>query len=232
MTVLTVRSLTRTFRSNDVVVQALRGVDLEVAAGEFVAVMGRSGSGKSTLLHLVGGLDRATAGEIHLAGRRVDRLSETRWAILRRRQVGFVFQSYNLIGNLSVAENVELPALLAGIRPAEARQRRAALVEQLDLTGRARLVPGRLSGGEQQRVALARALINQPAVLLADEPTGSLDTASSKVVMGLIQAAHRAGQTIILVTHDARVASAADRVLTMRDGQFVADASIATAIGG
>jgi putative ABC transport system ATP-binding protein len=223
--------LSRTYRTSDVVVEALRGVDLDVAAGEFLAVMGRSGSGKSTLLHLLGGLDRPTGGEIHLCGRRVDRLSETRWAVLRRRQVGFVFQSYNLIGNLSVADNVELPALLVGIRPVEARRLRAALVEELDLAGRARLVPGRLSGGEQQRVALARALINRPAVLLADEPTGSLDTASGKVVMGLLQRAHRAGQTIVLVTHDARVASTADRVVTMRDGQIVADADLDAALG-
>jgi putative ABC transport system ATP-binding protein len=230
-TVLSARSLSRTYRTRDVVVEALRRVDLDVAAGEFVAVMGRSGSGKSTLLHLLGGLDRATGGEIHLCGRRVDRLSETRWAVLRRRQVGFVFQSYNLIGNLSVADNVELPALLVGIGPAEARRRRAALVEELDLADRARLVPGRLSGGEQQRVALARALINRPAVLLADEPTGSLDTASGKVVMGLIQRAHRAGQTVVLVTHDARVASTADRVVTMRDGQIVADADLDATLG-
>jgi putative ABC transport system ATP-binding protein len=180
--------------------------------------MGPSGCGKSTLLHLLGGLDRPTAGEVHLGGRRVDQLSEAAWALLRRRQVGFVFQFFNLIANLTVADNVELPGLLAGLSPREARARRRELLEDLGIEELAGSVPSHVSGGQQQRVAIARALINRPAVLLADEPTGNLDSESSREVLGLLRRHHERGQTIVLVTHDARVASAADRVIHMRDG--------------
>jgi putative ABC transport system ATP-binding protein len=193
-------------------------VDLAVGAGEFVSVMGPSGCGKSTLLHLLGGLDRPTAGEVALGGRRVDQLSEAAWAILRRREVGFVFQFFNLIGNLTVADNVELPGLLAGLSPREARGRRRELLEDLGIEELAGAVPSRMSGGQQQRVAIARALINRPAVLLADEPTGNLDSQSAREVLALLRRHHERGQTIVLVTHDARVASAADRVIHMRDG--------------
>jgi putative ABC transport system ATP-binding protein len=193
-------------------------VDLAVGEGEFVSVMGPSGCGKSTLLHLLGGLDRPTAGEVHLGGRRVDQLSEAAWAILRRREVGFVFQFFNLIGNLTVADNVELPGLLAGLSPREARARRRELLDDLGIPGLAGSVPSRVSGGQQQRVAIARALINRPAVLLADEPTGNLDSQSTREVLALLRRHHERGQTIVLVTHDARVASAADRVIHMRDG--------------
>jgi putative ABC transport system ATP-binding protein len=199
-------------------VQALRGVDVEVADGEFVAVTGPSGCGKSTLLNLLGGLDRPTRGEIELAGTRVDGYSEARWALVRRREIGFVFQFFNLIGNLSVADNVELPALLMGMPARQARARRQELLADLGIEDVAHQVPGRISGGQQQRVALARALVNGPAVLLADEPTGNLDSASAREVMDVIRRYHRAGQTIVLVTHDPRVAAAADRVIHMRDG--------------
>src|SRR5690348_13033611 len=155
-------------------------VDLDVAAGETVAIMGPSGCGKSTLLHLLGGLDRPTAGTIELDGARVDQLSETRWALLRRRSLGFVFQSYNLIANLTIADNVELPALVAGLSQGEARRRREQLLQDLGLGDKAAAVPARLSGGQQQRVAMARALINRPALLLADEPTGNLDSTSAR----------------------------------------------------
>ncbi|MGH2534623.1 MAG: ABC transporter ATP-binding protein [Thermomicrobiales bacterium] len=212
--------LRKVFQSDGVAVEALRSVDLRVAPGEFVAIMGPSGCGKSTLLHLLGGLDRPTSGEIHLAGERVDRLSEAKWATLRRRRIGFVFQFFNLIDNLTVADNVDLPALLAGVPAGETRHRRDTLLDELGIAGKAREVQGRLSGGEQQRVALARALINRPAVLLADEPTGNLDSAASADVLRLLRHSHAQGQTIVLVTHDARVASAADRVLTMRDGRI------------
>src|SRR6188508_557554 len=183
-------------------VHALHDIDVEIADGEFVAVTGPSGCGKSTLLNLLGGLDRPTRGEIELAGRRVDGYSEARWALVRRSDIGFVFQFFNLIANLSVADNVELPGLLAGLSSKEARARRQDLFD-----------------GQQQRVAIARALINRPRVLLADEPTGNLDSASARDVMALLRAAHdERGQTIVLVTHDARVAARADRVLAMRDG--------------
>jgi putative ABC transport system ATP-binding protein len=200
-------------------VHALRGVDVAIGDGEFVAVTGPSGCGKSTLLNLLGGLDRPTGGEIELAGRRVDGFSEARWAHVRRREIGFVFQFFNLISNLSVADNVELPGLLAGLSAREARGRREELLATLGIADCAAAAPGRLSGGQQQRVALARALINRPRVLLADEPTGNLDSASARDVMALLRAAHdERDQTIVLVTHDARVASRADRVLAMRDG--------------
>jgi putative ABC transport system ATP-binding protein len=200
-------------------VHALHNIDVEIADGEFVAVTGPSGCGKSTLLNLLGGLDRPTRGEIELAGRRVDGYSEARWALVRRSDIGFVFQFFNLIANLSVADNVELPGLLAGLSSKEARTRRQELLDSLGIAEHADSAPGHLSGGQQQRVAIARALINRPRVLLADEPTGNLDSASARDVMALLRAAHdERGQTIVLVTHDARVAARADRVLAMRDG--------------
>jgi putative ABC transport system ATP-binding protein len=205
------------------VTAALSGVDLAVMPGEFVAIMGPSGCGKSTLLHLLGGLDKPTAGEVYLRGRRTDTLNEAQRAVLRRNEIGFVFQFFNLVGNFTVADNVDMPALLAGRSKAEARQRRTTLLEELGIADKADKVPAQLSGGERQRVALARALINRPAVLLADEPTGNLDTANTREVLALLNRYHRAGQTIVLVTHDPQVASIADRVVTMRDGQVVED---------
>jgi putative ABC transport system ATP-binding protein len=220
-TVLRAQGLAKTYSGDGIDVLALRGVDLEVGAGEFVAVMGPSGCGKSTLLHLLGGLDRPTAGSIELDGRRVESLSEAGWAVLRRRELGFVFQFFNLVGTLTVAENVELPARLVGASPAEARRRRKELLERLGVSARADTLPSRLSGGQQQRVAIARALVNRPALLLADEPTGNLDSASAAEVLGLLRELKAEGQTLVLVTHDARVAASADRVLAMRDGLVV-----------
>src|SRR5690242_4760250 len=217
--VLRADGLQKTYAAYGVEGRAPRGVSLYVAEGEFVSVMGPSGSGKSTLLNLVGGLERPTSGAVYLRDRRVDGLSERRWAILRRREIGFVFQFFNLIANLSVADNVELPGLLAGLSSKEARTRRQELLDSLGIAEHADSAPGHLSGGQQQRVAIARALINRPRVLLADEPTGNLDSASARDVMALLRAAHdERGQTIVLVTHDARVAARADRVLAMRDG--------------
>jgi putative ABC transport system ATP-binding protein len=220
--VLRAKGLVKTYRSGGVDAPALRGVDLAVEPGELVAVMGPSGCGKSTLLHLLGGLDRPTAGTVHLSGRRVDALSEARWAVLRRREIGFVFQFFNLISNLTVADNVELPGLLAGLSAGEARHRREELLTSLGLAGKAGAVPADLSGGQQQRVALARALVNRPRVLLADEPTGNLDSTASQEVVSLLRERNADGQTIVLVTHDARVASAGDRIVHLRDG-LVAD---------
>jgi putative ABC transport system ATP-binding protein len=221
MTVLHAEGLAKTYRSLGADVLALRGVDIALEAGEFVAVMGPSGCGKSTLLHLLGGLDRPTAGRVTFDGERIDDRSEADLALLRRRRLGFVFQFFNLIGDLSVGENVELPALLVGSSPGEARRRREELLAELGLADRGRAAPAQLSGGEQQRVAIARALVNRPAVLLADEPTGNLDTGSARDVLDLLRRERDAGQTILLVTHDARVAATADRVVTMRDGLVV-----------
>jgi putative ABC transport system ATP-binding protein len=215
------RDLHKTYHTDGVVVEALRGVDLRVNSGEFVSVMGPSGCGKSTLLHLLGGLDRPTAGEVVVAGQRLDTLSESARAVLRRETVGFVFQAYNLIPNLTVADNVDLPGLLAGRPPAEVAQRREELLETLGIPDKARALPSELSAGQQQRVALARALVNHPTVLLADEPTGNLDSRNEVEVMALLCRFHQEGQTILLVTHAAKVASCAGRVLFMRDGQMV-----------
>jgi putative ABC transport system ATP-binding protein len=224
--VIVARDLTREYDGG---VRALNGVDTEVPEGEFVAVTGPSGCGKSTLLNLLGGLDRPTAGEIELGGRRVDSFSEAKWAHVRRNEIGFVFQFFNLIANLSVADNVELPGLLAGLSAREARSRRAELLETLGIAEHAQQPPGRLSGGQQQRVAIARALINRPRVLLADEPTGNLDSASARDVMALLRTMHdERGQTIVLVTHDARVAARADRVITMRDGAIANETRLDT----
>ena len=226
--VLDARALTRTYSTGDVQVQALRGVDLRLEPGSFTAIMGPSGCGKSTLLHLLGGLDRPSGGELHLSGQRVERLSEARWSVLRRREVGFVFQFFNLIGNLTVADNVELPALLIGTSQAAARRRSQELLDELGIGDKAGTIPSRLSGGQQQRVALARALVNRPTLLLADEPTGNLDSASKRDVLALLQRLHADGQTILLVTHDARAASTADRVITMRDGSIVDDTRLSS----
>ena len=205
---------------------ALRGVDLEVAVNEFVAIMGPSGCGKSTLLHILAGLDRPTAGEVHVAGQRIDTLDESARAVMRRALVGFVFQAYNLVPNLSVADNVDLPGLLARRSRAAIARRRDELLERLGVAERSAALPAQLSGGEQQRVALARALINEPAVLLADEPTGNLDSAAGAEVMALLDEVHRAGQSIVLVTHEHRVAAAADRIVFMRDGSVVEEAPL------
>jgi len=223
---LSARRLVKVYRADGVPAHAIRGLDVSVRRGEFVAVMGSSGSGKSTLLHLLGGLERPTAGEIWLDGRRVDGMSQAAWAILRRRHIGFVFQFFNLISNMTVADNVELPALLAGATSRQARARRQELLADLGLAAKANAVPARLSGGEQQRVALARALANQPSVLLADEPTGNLDSSNTRDVLRLLGRVHERGQTIILVTHDARVGSAADRVVTLFDGMIADDAAM------
>ena len=219
--------LVKVYRADGVTVEAVRGVDIEVAIGEFVAIMGPSGSGKSTLLHVLGGLEPATSGEIWLRGQRVDGLSTAAWAILRRQHIGFVFQFFNLLSNMTVADNVELPALLAGATPRQARRRREELLAELGLADKAAAAPGRLSGGEQQRVALARALANEPSLLLADEPTGSLDSSSARDVLRLLRRTHAGGQAILMVTHDARVASLADRVINLFDGMVADDARIA-----
>jgi putative ABC transport system ATP-binding protein len=207
-------------------VRALRGVDLALAPGELLALVGPSGCGKSTLLAVLGGLEAPDTGRLELAGERVDGLSQAGWARARRRRIGFVFQSFNLLTTLTVAQNVELPARLAGRSRRAARRRREELLERLGLADRAGALPTQLSGGQQQRVALARAAANEPDVLLADEPTGNLDSAAREDVLDLLSAAREDGQSIVLVTHDPVVAAIADRGLAMRDGQLVAEAKL------
>jgi putative ABC transport system ATP-binding protein len=215
------RGLVRSYDTGRRKVDAVRGVDVDVAAGEWVAIMGPSGCGKSTLLHLLGGLDVPDAGEVSIAGEALVGRSESERAVLRRRLVGYVFQAYNLVPDLSVAENIELPAQLAGSSRRAARQRAAELLAELGLPDVGGAAPGELSGGQQQRVALARALVNRPPLLLADEPTGALDTESAAAVLALLRRYHADGQAIVLVTHDHRVAAAADRVLVMQDGRII-----------
>jgi ABC-type lipoprotein export system ATPase subunit len=223
------RGLRRDYGSGEGLVRAVDGLDLEVARGEAVAVMGPSGCGKSTLLHLLGGLDRPSAGELWLNGRRIDQLSERALAQLRRHDVGFVFQAYHLMEELTAQENVELPALLAGRTPRDARRRAGQLLDQVGLDDRADHLPSGLSGGQRQRVAIARALANDPVVVLADEPTGNLDSGATLEVLRLFEALHAAGLTLIVVTHDERIAATADRLISMRDGAFVDDTRL---VGG
>jgi putative ABC transport system ATP-binding protein len=213
--------LRKEYGSGEGFVRAVDTVDLDIARGETLAIMGPSGCGKSTLLHLLGGLDRPSAGELWLANRRIDRLSERRLAQLRRGDVGFVFQAFHLMDELTVQENVELPVLLAGRSPREARRRARDLLEQIGLTDRAGHLPSMLSGGQRQRVAIARALANAPQLVLADEPTGNLDSAATLDVLRLFESLHKAGLTLVVVTHDERIAATADRLISMRDGAFV-----------
>ena len=223
-TILRGRGLFRTYRGTVRETAAVRGVDLDVERGEWVAIMGPSGCGKSSLLHLLGGLDVPDAGSVELAGEDLARLSEAQRARLRRTELGYVFQFFNLVQDFTVAENIELPMLLVGSSRAAAARRRNDLLAAVGLAEVARSMPAQLSGGQQQRVAIARALANQPKVLLADEPTGNLDTEAARQVLGLLRAQHASGQTIVMVTHDDRVAAAADRVLVMEDGVFTSRA--------
>ena len=219
--VLQARGLSKAFGRGEGLVRAVDEVDLEVYTGETVAVMGPSGCGKSTLLHMLGGLERPSGGEIRLAGSRLDQMGERALARLRRTAIGFVFQAFHLVDELTARENVELPALLAGQSPRAAKRQAADLLERVGLGDRATFLPAALSGGQRQRVAIARALSNDPLVVLADEPTGNLDSAATIEVLRLFDSLHAAGQTLVIVTHDARVAATADRLISMRDGIFV-----------
>ncbi len=201
-------------------------MSLTVSQGEFVAIMGPSGCGKSTLINLLAGLDRPTSGEVTIAGRRIDQMSEPQLARLRRSKIGFMFQSFNLIPTLSAGENVELVLRLNGTRRRKARRMTNELLARLGVEAKRDTAPGLLSGGEQQRVALARAIANSPDVVFADEPTGNLDSTATREVLSLLKRARDEGQTLVVVTHDARVAAAADRVVTMRDGLVVDQAEL------
>jgi putative ABC transport system ATP-binding protein len=218
---LRTEGLRKEYGRDESLVRAVDHVDLEVARGETLAIMGPSGCGKSTLLHLLGGLDQSSGGELWLNGRRIDRLSERGLANLRRREIGFVFQAYHLMDELTARENVELPALLAGRSPRQARRRALELLDQVGLADRVDHLPSGLSGGQRQRVAIARALVNEPLVVLADEPTGNLDSAATLEVLRLFDHLHASGLTLVIVTHDERVAATADRIVSMRDGALV-----------
>ncbi len=220
--ILEAQRVRKQYQMGEVAVDALRGIDLSLQRGEFVAIMGPSGSGKSTLLHLLGGLDSPTEGQITLSGRRLAQMSDDEVTIVRRRQVGFVFQFYNLLPTLSAAENVALPLLLDGKRDREIAQRIEEMLRLVGLSDRRDHKPDQLSGGQQQRVAIARALITGPAIVLADEPTGNLDRSAGTEILNLLRrACDGEGQTILMVTHDPYAASYADRVVFLRDGRIV-----------
>jgi putative ABC transport system ATP-binding protein len=213
----------RFYATGDVEVRALDGVSLKIASGEFVAVMGPSGSGKSTLMNILGCLDRPTGGRYMLAGREVSRLSKTDLADVRSQTLGFVFQNFNLLPRTSALENVELPLMYQGVRSKERRARATESLGHVGLASRAGHTPNQLSGGQQQRVAIARALVTRPRVILADEPTGNLDSRTSLEVMALFQELGRQGITIILVTHEPEVAEFASRVVVVKDGHVLSD---------
>ncbi|WP_455137679.1 ABC transporter ATP-binding protein [Thermophilibacter sp.] len=222
MDILQVEHLTKTYGSGDTAVRALDDVSLTVGTGEFVAIIGSSGSGKSTLLHMIGGVDRPTSGTVRVSGEDVFQRSDEQLAVFRRREVGLVYQFYNLVPVLDVVENMCLPVLMDG-RPVNERRLRAML-RTLGLEGREHHLPNQLSGGQQQRVAIGRALMNAPAVVLADEPTGNLDSRNSADIMELLRRSNRElGQTLVVVTHDEDVALMADRVISMEDGRVASD---------
>jgi putative ABC transport system ATP-binding protein len=218
---ISVRDLRKIYHVGDLDVQALRGVDLEIAAGEFVAIVGPSGSGKSTLFHILGGLTPPTSGTVHIAGHDLLKMTEAARTELRKTTVGFVFQKYNLLPTLTARENIEIARDIAGKNGTIDPQFEDAL-KLLGIAARLQHRPRALSGGEQQRVAIARAIVNHPAILLADEPTGNLDTENSNIVLGLLRELnHRLGQTILMITHNPEAAAFADRIVTMRDGHIV-----------
>jgi putative ABC transport system ATP-binding protein len=227
--VLSVRGLRKTYQAELAPVRALRGVDLDVVAGQFVAVMGPSGCGKSTLLNVVAGLDQPDEGEIVVGGKTITGLDEDDLARYRRRHIGIVFQFFNLLEGMTALENVVMPAVIAGTKRRSAERRAADLLDLLGVGDKAAALPPLLSGGQRQRLAIARALANEPTLLLADEPTGALDTDGGNEVLELFRRLHANGQSIVMVTHNGDVAAGAGRVVTMRDGQIVGDATTARA---
>jgi putative ABC transport system ATP-binding protein len=221
---LETRELTKVYGAGDTAVRALDGVNLAIERAQSIAIMGPSGSGKSTLLHLLGALDTPSSGQIMLGGERYDGLGEAELTKLRRDRIGFVFQFFNLLPSLSAEENVLLPALIAGRRDAEIRERAGALIDRVGLGARAHHLPGELSGGEQQRVSIARALLTQPEIVLADEPTGNLDTHATDEVLGLLRELNvDEGQTLVIVSHDPAAAATAARVVFLRDGRIAGE---------
>ncbi|HMA18878.1 MAG TPA: ABC transporter ATP-binding protein [Thermoanaerobaculia bacterium] len=223
--VIETKALTKTFGSNGVAVHALRGIDLTVGRGEFLALIGPSGSGKSTLMAILGCLDKPTTGSYEFDGERVEGLSNAELARIRNHKIGFVFQMYNLLPKASVLRNVELPMLYAGVRRKERRRRATELLERVGIPEKAKSLPSALSGGQRQRVAIARALANEPAMLLADEPTGALDSKTGHEVLELFTDLHNQGHTILIVTHDLSIAALASRQLEIHDGRVASETS-------
>jgi len=221
--VLDLRGVTKVYGEGDTAVHALRGVSLQVGRGDYVAIMGASGSGKSTLMNILGCLDIPTAGRYRLDGLDVSRLSDRQLALVRNRRIGFVFQSFNLIPRTSALANVELPLAYAGVKPAERRARARAALALVGLSDRAAHEPNQLSGGQQQRVAVARALVGAPALILADEPTGNLDTEATTELLAVLDRLNRSGRTIMLITHENDVAAHAQRRIRLVDGRIVED---------
>jgi putative ABC transport system ATP-binding protein len=217
------RGIDKTYHVGTQEVRAVRGVDLDVARGEYLAIMGSSGSGKSTLMNLLGCLDTPTAGRYELAGRDVSGLSEDELAAVRNQQVGFVFQTFNLLPRSTAQQNVELPLVYAGVGAAARRERAAAALEQVGLADRGHHRPNELSGGQRQRVAIARALVGEPSLVLADEPTGNLDSRTSSEIMALLADLDRGGRTLILVTHETDIAAYTRRIIRLHDGKIAAD---------
>ncbi len=217
------RQIRKVYSTGRVDVEALRGIDLDIPRNEYIAISGPSGSGKSTLMNIIGCLDTPTSGEYVLSGETVGGLDRNRLAEIRNRHIGFVFQNFNLLPYASALENVELPLLFAGVPANERRERAVAMLERVELEDRMDHKPTELSGGQMQRVAIARALVNRPAIVLADEPTGNLDSGSGKGIVGLFGELHAAGQTIVIITHDAAVARLAHRVVGISDGQITED---------
>jgi putative ABC transport system ATP-binding protein len=221
--VIELRGVTKVYRTGSLAVAALRGITMTIDEGEYVAIMGPSGSGKSTLMHILGCLDVATSGTYQLAGEQIGGLDETALASIRNRRIGFVFQQFNLLPSLSAWRNVEVPLTYAGAGRSERRERAIAALGRVGLGDRINHRPGELSGGQQQRVAIARALVSDPDLILADEPTGALDSRSAGDVMALLDELHEAGRTIVLITHDAEVAEVAGRAVRIRDGLLARD---------
>ena len=218
-----IRDLTRRYDMGGETIHALRGVSLDVQPNEYVAIMGPSGSGKSTMMNLLGCLDTPSSGEYWLNGQEVSRLSDDALARVRNREIGFVFQTFNLLPRATALLNVELPLVYAGMPAGERRERAARALTQVGLTDRQNHRPNELSGGQRQRVAIARALVNEPSILLADEPTGNLDSTTSEEIMRVFAELHRAGQTVLMVTHEPDIAAYASRVITLRDGRVESD---------
>lgn len=220
------KSINKTYKNGDQELRVLKDIDLEVEKGEFVAIMGPSGSGKSTLMNVIGLLDRPTSGEYFLEGQEVGNLSEKKLARVRNEQIGFVFQQFFLLSKLNAFQNVELPLIYAGVHPAKRKELAEQYLEKVELYSRMHHLPSELSGGQKQRVAIARALVNQPAIVLADEPTGALDTRTGEQIMDLLTKLNEEGKTIIMVTHEPEIAAFANRRIVIRDGVISSDSKL------